>query len=114
MFFRKLLEPSKLIAYTGRCALNGTPIKLLGTSVRTVCRSKRRASYSPRMRRFSKSTMSTTARQRIGSSPLGRLSVGLVLVVWTERVDDLVRIISAWWATKAEQQLYIEYTESMR
>jgi hypothetical protein len=43
--------------------------------------------------------------------PIGR---GLVLVVWTERTGDIVRIISAWWATKSEQQLYAEYLESMR
>ena len=43
--------------------------------------------------------------------PIGR---GLVLVVWTERTDDLVRIISAWWATKAEQELYAEYVENFR
>jgi uncharacterized protein len=43
--------------------------------------------------------------------PIGR---GLVLVVWTERADDLIRIISAWWATKAEQELYTEYVENLR
>ena len=36
------------------------------------------------------------------------------LVVWTERADDLVRVISAWWATKAEEQLYVEYVENLR
>jgi uncharacterized DUF497 family protein len=30
----------------------------------------------------------------------------LVLVVWTEREDDQVRIISARWATRREQGLY--------
>ena len=45
---------------------------------------------------------------------IGPIRRGLVLVVWTERTDDLVRIISAWWATNAEQQLYAEYTESLR
>jgi len=45
---------------------------------------------------------------------IGPIKCGLVLVVWTERADDLVRIISAWWATKVEQQLYVEYTENMR
>lgn len=33
---------------------------------------------------------------------IGPIRRGLVLVVWTERADDLVRIISAWWAPKAE------------
>ena len=45
---------------------------------------------------------------------LGPIKHGLVLVVWTERTDDLIRIISAWWATKAEQELYNEYAEQMR
>jgi len=36
------------------------------------------------------------------------------LVVWTERSDDLIRIISAWWATKPEEELYAEYLESLR
>lgn len=44
---------------------------------------------------------------------IGPIKRGLVLVVWTERTDDLIRIISAWWATKNEQQLYREYAESM-
>jgi uncharacterized DUF497 family protein len=38
----------------------------------------------------------------------------LVLVVWTERADDIVRIISAWWATRAEQELYAEYVENLK
>jgi len=45
---------------------------------------------------------------------LGPIKRGLVLVVWTERTDDLIRIISARWATKAEQKLYNEYAEQMR
>ena len=45
---------------------------------------------------------------------IGPIKRGLVLVVWTERTDDLIRIISAWWATKAEQELYNEYAEQMR
>ena len=45
---------------------------------------------------------------------IGPIARGLVLVVWTERADDLVRIISAWWATKAEQELYAEYVEKLR
>jgi len=42
---------------------------------------------------------------------IGPIERGIVLVVWAERADDLVRIISAWWATKAEQQMYKEYVE---
>ena len=45
---------------------------------------------------------------------IGPIRRGLVLVVWTERADDLVRVISAWWATKAEEQLYAEYVENLR
>jgi uncharacterized DUF497 family protein len=45
---------------------------------------------------------------------IGPIRRGLVLVVWTERSDDLVRIISAWWATKTEEELYAEYLESVR
>ncbi len=44
---------------------------------------------------------------------IGPIRRGLVLVVWTERTDDLVRIISAWWATKTEEALYSEYVESL-
>ncbi len=36
------------------------------------------------------------------------------LVVWTERADDVIRIISAWWATKAEEKLYAEFLENLR
>jgi uncharacterized DUF497 family protein len=45
---------------------------------------------------------------------IGPISRGLVLVVWTERSDDVIRIISAWWATRAEQELYAEYVENLR
>jgi uncharacterized DUF497 family protein len=45
---------------------------------------------------------------------IGPIAQGLVLVVWTERTEDVIRIISAWWATKAEQELYAEYVENLR
>jgi uncharacterized protein len=45
---------------------------------------------------------------------IGPIRRGLVLVVWTERADDLVRVISAWWATKTEEQMYAEYLENLR
>ena len=45
---------------------------------------------------------------------IGPIKRGLVLVVWTERSDDLVRVTSAWWATKGEEQLYAEYVENLR
>ncbi len=37
---------------------------------------------------------------------IGPIRRGLVLVVWTERQDDEVRIISARWATRREQGLF--------
>jgi hypothetical protein len=40
---------------------------------------------------------------------VGPISRGLVLVVWTERDEDTIRIISARWATKHEQNLYHKY-----
>lgn len=45
---------------------------------------------------------------------IGPIQRGLVLVVWTERMNDVVRIISAWWATKTEEQLYAEYLEDLK
>jgi uncharacterized DUF497 family protein len=37
---------------------------------------------------------------------IGPIRRGLVLVVWTERDGDVVRIISARWATRTEQKLF--------
>ena len=37
---------------------------------------------------------------------LGPIRRGLVMVVWTERDGDVVRIISARWATRNEQALF--------
>ena len=34
-----------------------------------------------------------------------------MLVVWTEREEDTIRIISARWATKRERVLYYNYLE---
>jgi uncharacterized DUF497 family protein len=42
---------------------------------------------------------------------IGPVERGVVLVVWTERSDEVVRIISAWWATKAERDMYETYLE---
>jgi uncharacterized DUF497 family protein len=42
---------------------------------------------------------------------IGPIARGLVLVVWTEWNDDVVRIISARWATPTERTLYIHYRE---
>lgn len=37
---------------------------------------------------------------------IGPIRRGLVLIVWTERDEETVRIISARWATKHEQAIY--------
>ena len=37
---------------------------------------------------------------------IGPVRRGLVLVVWTEREEDQIRIISARWATHQEQSLF--------
>jgi len=40
---------------------------------------------------------------------IGPIRRGLVLVVWTEREEEIVRMMSARWATVAERNLYREY-----
>ena len=40
---------------------------------------------------------------------IGPISRGLILVVWTERDDDTLRIISARWAGERERALYQSY-----
>lgn len=45
---------------------------------------------------------------------IGPIQRGLVMVVWTERVDDTIRIISARWATKREAQRYRIYLDHLR
>lgn len=45
---------------------------------------------------------------------IGPVRRGIVLVVWTERDEDTVRIIGARWATKREQSLYRSHLEAMR
>ena len=42
---------------------------------------------------------------------IGPIRRGLVLVVWTERDEDEVRIIGARWATPHEAQLVAEHLE---
>jgi uncharacterized protein len=42
---------------------------------------------------------------------IGPVTRGLVLVVWTERDDDVYRIISARWANEREQALYQAYKD---
>jgi uncharacterized DUF497 family protein len=55
---------------------------------------------------------STTSETEDRFKSIGPVKRGLVLVARTERADDVVRIISAWWATKTEEQLYADYLES--
>jgi uncharacterized protein len=43
---------------------------------------------------------------------MGRITNGLVLVVWTESADDAIRVISARWATKREARRYHAQMES--
>ena len=45
---------------------------------------------------------------------IGPIRRGLVLVVWTERAEDVVRIISARWATPQEKVLFFKYISEDR
>ena len=45
---------------------------------------------------------------------IGLVTRGLILAVWTERDDDVIRIISARWATKPEQDRYHTYMGGTR
>jgi uncharacterized DUF497 family protein len=45
---------------------------------------------------------------------IGPIRRGLVLVVFTERVEDTVRIVSARWASNKGRALHIAYTEEQR
>ena len=45
---------------------------------------------------------------------IGPIRRGLVLVVWTERDEETVRIIGARWATETERALYRTYLGNMR
>jgi uncharacterized DUF497 family protein len=40
---------------------------------------------------------------------IGPVERGLILVVWTERLDDVIRIISARWTTNSEARRYRAY-----
>lgn len=51
---------------------------------------------------------STTKERYLAIGPIAR---GLVLVVWTEREDDVVRIIRARWATPRERTLFAQFRE---
>lgn len=45
---------------------------------------------------------------------IGPIARGMVLVVWTERDEDTIRIIGARWATQTEQGRYRRYMESLQ
>jgi uncharacterized DUF497 family protein len=45
---------------------------------------------------------------------IGPIRRGLVLVVWTEREDDVIRVISARWTTKREAGLYRAHLERLQ
>jgi uncharacterized protein len=40
---------------------------------------------------------------------IGPVRRGLILIVWTERDEEKVRIISARWATNSERDMYRDY-----
>lgn len=42
---------------------------------------------------------------------IGPIAKGVVLVVWTERLEESIRIISARWATARERDWYRKYSE---
>lgn len=42
---------------------------------------------------------------------VGPIRRGLVVIVWTERDEDTIRILSARWATRRERALYVSYLE---
>lgn len=42
---------------------------------------------------------------------IGPISRGIILVVWTARDEDVVRIISARFASKREQEMFFTYME---
>jgi len=45
---------------------------------------------------------------------IGPVEAGIVVVVWTEREEDTIRIVSARWATPREIKLYREHMEAHR
>jgi hypothetical protein len=45
---------------------------------------------------------------------IGPITRGLILVVWTARDDDSLRIISARWASEREHALYHSYLDERR
>ena len=61
---------------------------------------------------FARKAMNTSisSMRRIRTTiAIGRISRGIVLVVYTEEEDDVVRIISARFATRREAEMYRSY-----
>lgn len=54
---------------------------------------------------------SDTEERFIAVGPIAR---GLVVIVWTDRDDGTIRIISARWATRKEQERYGHFLEQDR
>ena len=42
------------------------------------------------------------------------ITIGPILVVWTERAEDVIRLISARWATTHEAELYRKHMDQFR
>lgn len=42
---------------------------------------------------------------------IGPIERGIVLVIWTERDEEVIRILSARWATPRERQLYAKHSK---
>ncbi|MFL6261933.1 MAG: BrnT family toxin [Thermoanaerobaculia bacterium] len=42
---------------------------------------------------------------------IGPIARGIVLIVWTDRDEETVRIVSARWASEREQALYYSYRD---
>lgn len=45
---------------------------------------------------------------------VGEIREGVVVVVWTERDDETIRIISARWATRRETRMFQSYLDVVR
>lgn len=43
---------------------------------------------------------------------IGPIDQGVIVVVYTERLDDIIRIISARMATRRETELFLEYKDA--
>jgi uncharacterized DUF497 family protein len=45
---------------------------------------------------------------------IGPIRRGLIIIIWTERDEDAIRIISARWAEEPERALYRTYLDNLR